>query len=144
MPEVIPEARAVTLFLIEDDDIDAVGVARALKRRRIANPMVRARDGVEALELMRAGKVPRPYLILLDFNMPRMGGLEFIQTLRDEPGLSDSVVFVLTTSKSDEDMTAAYRSHIAGHIVKSEIGNSFYDLVQMLDAYWQIVELPKG
>ncbi len=94
--------------------------------------------------MLRGGRVPRPHLILLDLNMPRMGGLEFIKTLREDRSLCDSVVFVLTTSKSDEDLSAAYRSHVAGYIVKSEIGDSFSSLVQMLDAYWQIVELPKG
>lgn len=144
MPEITDETRAVTLFLVEDDDIDAMGVERALKRRRIVNPLLRARDGVEALEMLRGGRVPRPHLILLDLNMPRMGGLEFIKTLREDRSLCDSVVFVLTTSKSDEDLSAAYRSHVAGYIVKSEIGDSFSSLIHMLDAYWQIVELPKG
>ena len=110
----------------------------------VVNPLFRARDGVEALELLRSGAVARPYLILLDLNMPRMGGLEFIAEVRQDPRLSNSVVFVLTTSKSDEDLSAAYRSHVAGYIVKSEIGDSFGNLVQMLDAYWQIVELPKA
>jgi len=144
MPETPSDIKAVTLLLVEDDDVDAKGVARALKQRRIANPLFRARDGIEALELLRGGKIPRPYLILLDLNMPRMGGLELIQTLRADKTLCDSVVFVLTTSKSDEDMAAAYRSHVAGYIVKSEIGSCFSDLVEMLDAYWQVVELPPG
>lgn len=143
MTATSPEGTPVHLLLVEDDDIDAMGVERALKRRRIVNPLVRARDGVEALEFLRGGKVARPYLILLDLNMPRMGGLEFIRELRDDPALANSVVFVLTTSKSDEDLAAAYRSHVAGYIVKSEIGDSFGGLVRMLDAYWQIVELPK-
>jgi len=145
MPGMPPEQiKAVTLLLVEDDDVDAMGVARALKKRRIANPLLRARDGIEALELLRGGKVPKPFLILLDLNMPRMGGLELIQTLRADEVLNDAVVFVLTTSKSDEDMASAYRAHVAGYIVKSEIGNRFSDLVEMLDAYWQVVELPVG
>ncbi|WP_337997079.1 response regulator [Oleispirillum naphthae] len=142
MPETPPDAKVVTLLLVEDDDVDAMGVERALKKRRIANPLIRARDGIEALEFLRGDKVERPFLILLDLNMPRMGGLEFIRTLRADPDLSDAVVFVLTTSKSDEDMAAAYRAHVAGYIVKSEIGNCFNDLVELLDAYWQVVELP--
>ncbi len=143
MPAKMDEAITVTLLLVEDDDIDAMGVERALKRRRIANPLLRARDGIEALEILRSGQVEKPYLVLLDLNMPRMGGLEFIQEVRKDPKLSDAVVFVLTTSKSDEDMTAAYRSHVAGYIVKSEVGDCFSNVVQMLDAYWQIVLLPQ-
>lgn len=144
MEEKHHEGKTVNLLLVEDDDVDAMGVTRALQRHRIVNPLIRARDGIEALELLRSGAVPRPYLILLDLNMPRMGGLELMRELRNDPKLSDSVVFVLTTSKSDEDMTAAYRAHVAGYIVKREIGSSFSDLVTMLDAYWQIVELPNG
>lgn len=139
-----PEGKPVNLLLVEDDDIDAMGVERALKRRRIVNPLFRARDGIEALELLRSGAVAQPHMILLDLNMPRMGGLEFIAELRGDPQLTSAVVFVLTTSKSDEDLSAAYRSHVAGYIVKSEIGDSFGSLVQMLDAYWQIVELPRA
>jgi len=139
-----PDGKPVNLLLVEDDDVDAMGVERALKRRRIVNPLFRARDGVEALELLRSGAVARPHMILLDLNMPRMGGLEFIGELRKDPQLSNAVVFVLTTSKSDEDLSAAYRSHVAGYIVKNEIGDSFSSLVHMLDAYWQIVELPKA
>lgn len=144
MQALAPEGKIVNLLLVEDDDIDAIGVERALKRRRIINPLFRARDGIEALEMLRSGQVPRPYLILLDLNMPRMGGLEFIRAIRDDETLANAVVFVLTTSKSDEDLAAAYRSHVAGYIVKNEFGDSFAGLVQMLDAYWQIVELPKG
>ncbi len=138
------EGRIVNLLLVEDDDIDAMGVERALKRHRIVNPLFRARDGIEALELLRSGRVARPFLILLDLNMPRMGGIEFIREIREDPSLANAVVFVLTTSKSDEDLAAAYRSHVAGYIVKNELGDSFSGLVQMLDAYWQIVELPKS
>ena len=119
MPETPFETRAITLLLVEDDDVDAMGVERALEKRRIANTLVRARDGIEALEFLRGGKVARPFLILLDLNMPRMGGLEFIRTVRADPELCDSVVFVLTTSKSDEDLAAAYRAHVAGYMVKS-------------------------
>lgn len=142
MPDKPVDVKAVTLLLVEDDDVDAMGVERALKKRRIANRLVRARDGIEALEILRGGQVARPFLILLDLNMPRMGGLEFIQTLRADPDLCDAVVFVLTTSKSDEDLAAAYRAHVAGYMVKSEIGSCFNELVELLDAYWQVVELP--
>ncbi len=144
MQKPVSDTKVVNLLLVEDDDVDATGVERALKRRRILNPLIRARDGIEALELLRGGKVPRPFLVLLDLNMPRMGGLEFIREIRNDPQLHDAVVFVLTTSKSDEDLAAAYRNHVAGYIVKSEFGDTFAGLVEMLDSYWQIVQLPNG
>jgi len=142
MPEDMDRYRDVTLLLVEDDDVDAMGVERALRQRKILNPLLRARDGIEALEILQT--LARPYMILMDLNMPRMGGLELLQHLRDDPRLCDSVVFVLTTSKTDEDLTAAYRSHVAGYIVKSDIGRSFSEVVNMLDSYWRIVALPNG
>jgi CheY-like chemotaxis protein len=142
MPGKNNEPKVVSLLLVEDDDVDALGVKRALKQRRISNPLIRACDGVEGLELLRSGKVTMPYLVLLDLNMPRMGGLEFLQVLRSDAAFKKSVVFVLTTSKSDEDMMAAYDLNVAGYIVKSELTGSFDRLVDMLNGYWQIVELP--
>lgn len=109
---------------------------------RIANPIIRAKDGVEALELLRNGDVRHPYLILLDLNMPRMGGLELLQVIRNDPQLELSVVFVLTTSKDDEDKLAAYKQHIAGYIVKENLDSGFEQLVNMIDHYWRLVELP--
>lgn len=74
--------------------------------------------------------------------MPRMGGLELLNTIRNSPQLELSVVFVLTTSKDDEDKFKAYQHHIAGYIVKESLDEGFEQLVQMLDHYWRLVELP--
>ena len=137
------ENRPVTVFLVEDDDVDATSIIRAMKSKRIINPIVRAHDGMEAIEMLKAGKVPKPYMVLLDLNMPRMGGLDTMKAMRADPDLADAVIFVLTTSKSDEDMVSAYRSQVAGYIVKMEIGDCFSYLVEMLDAYWQVVNLPQ-
>ncbi|WP_197035016.1 response regulator [Herbaspirillum sp. RV1423] len=133
----------VTILVVDDDDIDAMGIERALKSLRILNPMVRARDGIEGLALLRShGAVRRPYIILLDINMPRMNGLEMLAVLREDPIISSAVVFVLTTSKIDEDRVAAYAKHVAGYIVKSEMCDGFMRVIEMLDRYWRIVELP--
>lgn len=135
------ERSTVNVLLVEDNDIDAEGVARAFARHRIANPVHRAVDGVDALEKLRAGAVPKPLLILLDLKLPRMSGLEFLRELRATPEFHDTVVFVLTTSKADEDKTASYAQHIAGYMVKSEVGAGFLRLVELLGAYWRVVEL---
>lgn len=132
-----------TILLVEDDDVDAKMVVRAFTKLRIANPIVRAKDGVSALELLRDNTVTRPYIILLDLNMPRMGGLEFLEQLRNDPVLNSSIVFVLTTSKDDEDKGAAYNQNIAGYIIKEKLQNGFDELVKLLDCYWRIVELPE-
>lgn len=135
--------KPVTILLVDDDDVDAMGVQRALQKLKIVNPLVRARDGLEALELLRtADAVQRPYLILLDLNMPRMNGIEMLNELRQDPALCSSVVFVLTTSQDDQDKFAAYNKNVAGYIVKKHVGDGFMRVMEMLDHYWRVVELP--
>ncbi|GAA0812394.1 response regulator [Colwellia asteriadis] len=134
--------KPATILLVEDDDIDAMGVERAFKKLKIGNPIVRAKDGVIALELLKSGSIDKPYIMLLDLNMPRMGGLELLAELRNDKNLKNSVVFVLTTSKDDEDKLAAYDKNIAGYIVKEKLQHGFDELVKLLDHYWRIVELP--
>lgn len=134
--------KEVSILLVEDDDIDAMGVERAIKRLRLANPLYRARDGLEGLKILREKLIIHPCIILLDLNMPRMNGLEMLDELRRDVQISDNVVFVLTTSKDDEDKSAAYKKNIAGYIVKSDLDTDFTDLLQLLDHYWRIVELP--
>lgn len=138
--------KTVHVLLVEDDLVDVEVVQRAFQKMKIANPLYVASDGIEALQVLRGTdgrqRLPRPYLILLDLNMPRMNGLEFLQELRRDPELRDSVVFVLTTSKNEEDRVAAYHCNVAGYIVKSDVGNGFLKLVEMLQCYWRIVELP--
>ncbi|WP_426356880.1 response regulator [Pseudocolwellia sp. HL-MZ19] len=133
----------VTLLLIEDDDIDAMMIQRSFLKQRISNNIIRAYDGIEALEFLRSDKAPRPLIILLDLQMPRMGGIEFLKELRADEDLSEIVVFVLTTSQSEEDMLSSYRQHIAGYFVKGKSGEQFLDIINILDSYWKVVRLPK-
>ena len=135
-------SREVTLLLIEDDDIDAMTIERSFKTNRIANPIVRAYDGREALEMLQKKEVNSPYVILLDLQMPRMNGIEFLEALRADKELAHSVVFVLTTSKAEEDMIAGYENNIAGYFLKDQSGDNFIDLVNVLDSYWKVVHFP--
>lgn len=139
--------QSVSILLIDDDDVSAESVERGLRQARIANPMFRARHGEEGLGMLRGAAglpaVPRPYVILLDLNMPRMNGHEFLAELRADPELSGSVVFVLTTSESAGDREAAYAQHVAGYCVKDQAGRDFVRLIDMLDQYWQVVVLPE-
>jgi CheY-like chemotaxis protein len=132
----------ITVLLVDDDDVDVMGVKRAFAKARIRNTIVVARDGLEALEYLRSGAVKKPYLILLDLNMPRMSGLEFLETIRGDSKLKDAIVFVLTTSKSEQDKWAAYQRNIAGYIVKENVGTEFLDAISLLDMYWKIIEFP--
>lgn len=134
--------KEVTLLIVDDDDIDAIALERALRKLRLLNTVLRARDGREALELLRSGAVPAPFIILLDLNMPRMNGLEFLNVLRTDPQLTHAVVFVLTTSKSDEDLVAAYRNHVAGYVFKQHMDRDFLEVIGFIEHYWRLVELP--
>ncbi len=136
----------VHVLLVEDNAVDQEAVRRAFQRHRIENPIHVANDGVDALDCLRgaAGReqLPRPYLILLDLNMPRLGGIETLRRLRADPVLHDSIVFILTTSKRDEDIVASYDLNVAGYVLKSEVGAEFARLVRLLDHYWCVVQFP--
>lgn len=135
----------VKILLVEDDELDVIAIQRAFKKSKVANPLIHASNGVEAINLLRGSgceKLERPYLILLDLNMPRMNGIEFLQELRSDPHLRDSLVFVLTTSDDDKDIMRAYDNVIAGYMVKAKAGEDFLQLINMLDHYWRIIEFP--
>ncbi len=134
--------KEVTILLVEDDDVDAIGIIRSFSQHRIANNIVRARHGAEAIELLDADKVMSPFIILLDLNMPTMGGIEFLAHLRQHPKHKEAIVFVLTTSSDEHDISEGYQNHIAGYFVKNETGESFHKIVELLDGYWKIVHLP--
>lgn len=136
----------VTILLVEDDDIDAQSVVRGLHRARITCPLVRARDGVEALDLLRGTndkqKLKAPYLLLVDIRMPRLDGIGLIRAIRADARLSRTVIFMLTTSDNDRDKLAAYDSHVAGYIVKSSTSGDFQPLMALIEYYLMIVAPP--
>ena len=140
------EKSVVSVLLVDDDDLDVTAVKRAFRKAKVANPLYVAHDGVEALGMLRGEadfeQVPRPLIIILDLNMPRMDGHEFLTELRKDPEHCDSVVFVLTTSQADEDRAASYDKNVAGFIVKSDVGEGFLKVTTLLDSYWRVVLLP--
>ncbi len=138
------QTKEVTLLLVEDDDVAAMSVERSFDKQCIANTIIRAKDGREALDLLLANKVPEPYIILLDLNMPRMNGIEFLVAVRESEKLRKAVVFVLTTSNTDKDIVSAYEQYIAGYFVKNETGKGFQKVVELLNGYWKIVHLSTG
>lgn len=133
----------VGILLVEDDDVDVLLVKRGLEQARILNPLTHVHDGIEALEILRSDKVQQPFIVLLDLNMPRMGGLEFLEEIRRDDVLKSLVVFVLTTSKADKDISAAYDKQIAGYIPKANVGPGFLNMLELLGAYWKVVSLPE-
>lgn len=137
----------MNILLVEDDDVAAEAVIRSLKKSNLEFPILLAEDGLEALHILRnenpAKILKRPFLILLDLNMPRMNGFEFLQEIRADNKLKDSVVFVLTTSDADSDKSRAYHENIAGYMVKSAVGPQFSKLLKLLDSYSDSINLPK-
>lgn len=120
---------------------------RAFKRRDIKNPIHVASDGIEALEMIRGDNgqspIPKPIMVLLDLNMPRMNGIEFLEEIRSDPALKNTVVFVLSTSASDQDVCAAYDKQVAGYLLKTGPADDAERTVEMLENYWNIVEFPR-
>ena len=132
----------LNILLVEDDEVDVMNVRRAFAKNHIMNPLVVAGDGIEALELLRGGKVPTGRrLILLDLNMPRMNGIEFLRELRQDPELCSSPVVVLTTSKDDRDKIDAYNLNVAGYLVKPVTFDSFCEVMVALNKFWTLVEM---
>jgi CheY-like chemotaxis protein len=136
----------VSIMIVDDDEIDVRAIQRGLQQQRIGNPVFVASDGRQGLDMLRGesgqSKIPQPALIVLDLNMPRMTGLEFLDALRADPNLSQSIVFILTSSNADEDKVAAYKHHVAGYVVKSDAGVSFLKAVQMVQRYVLCVRFP--
>jgi CheY-like chemotaxis protein len=142
------EPRTAQLLHVEDDDLCIMGLVRAFKKAKIANPISFAHDGIDALEMLRGTngcvRLPRPYLILLDLNMPRMDGVELLKELRKDEDLKKSIVFIMTTSGTDEDKIKAYNLGVAGYILKTNPANAFLEATALLDTYWRVVEFPAG
>lgn len=135
----------VHLILVEDDEVDAEFVVRVLRRSGIGAPVTLFHDGLEAWQALQGSQrellTTRPLIILLDLSMPRLGGLEFLDILRQDPELRTSIVFVLTQSTRREDIEAAYDRQVAGYLVKSNLGDDYSLLPHLLLTYCRLVAL---
>jgi CheY-like chemotaxis protein len=135
--------RMLNILLVEDDEVDVMNVQRAFRRNNIANPLFVAGNGLEALQMLRDDSIPRERrLVLLDLNMPRMNGIEFLRVLRADPELNLTPVVVLSTSNDDRDRVDAYNLNVAGYILKPVTFQNFCDAMSTLNKYWSLVELP--
>jgi len=137
---------SVTILLVEDDEVDVMSVQRAFKKNQISNPLHVAGNGLEALAMLRGDGVPKldpaPKIILLDLNMPKMNGIEFLKELRADEALKPISVFVLTTSNQDSDRVNAYDLNVAGYILKPVELDKFIEAVKTMGLYWSLNELP--
>jgi CheY-like chemotaxis protein len=136
----------LNILLVEDDDADAKALERAFHKAGSTNQMARAIDGIEALDMLRGTngktKLSSSVILLADLNMPRMNGIEMVKALRQDQDLRHSVVFILTTSKCDEDKQAAYDLNVTGYITKGKAAQDLQNLVRLLEYYAGLVELP--
>jgi CheY-like chemotaxis protein len=137
----------LNILLVEDDEVDIMTVQRAFKKGNITNPLYIAGNGIEALTLLRGNPgqpsliPPERRLILLDLNMPKMNGLEFLEELRSDPALAHIPVVVLTTSNEERDRVQAYDLNVAGYMLKPVTFSTFVELMITLNKYWALCEM---
>ncbi len=130
-------------MLVEDDSVDAMTVKRALKDLNVKNQLVHQPNGEEALKYLQGENNHRPCVILLDLNMPKMNGIEFLKIAKADDNLKQIPVIVLTTSRDDRDKMESFKLSIAGYIVKPTDYKKFVEAVRTLDLYWTLSELPE-
>lgn len=142
------QERVLNILLVEDDEVDVMNVERAFKKVNIRNPIYLAGNGIEALKMLSENNGQQPHipierrLVLLDLNMPKMGGIEFLQKLRADPNLQTTPVVVMTTSNQDKDRVEAYKLNVAGYLLKPVTFTDFVELMAALNNYWILCEIP--
>ncbi|MEL0436792.1 response regulator [Phycobacter sp. K97] len=131
----------MNILLVEDNDLDAMILERTLKRMDLPATVVRARDGIEALEILEGEKLDPslngPFFILLDINMPRMNGHDFLRTLRSKEAIADQLVFMFTTSDSPHDVSLAYKWNVSGYFVKPQGSAELKRVLTSLHNFWK-------
>jgi CheY-like chemotaxis protein len=130
------------VLLLEDDTVDAMTVKRSLKDLKVNNPLIRVTNGEEALKYLKDDNNIKPCVILLDLNMPRMNGVEFLKIAKADPQLRGIPVVVLTTSRADQDRDECFSRSVAGYIVKPVDYINFLEAMRVLDLYWTLSEMP--
>ncbi len=130
------------ILLLEDDVVDAMTVERALREIRVTNPLHIAGNGEEGLAYLRDPNRERPCIILLDLNMPRMSGIEFLQEIKQDEQLRLIPVVVLTSSREEQDRLESFELGVAGYMVKPVDYHQFVETVRTIDLYWTLSELP--
>ena len=132
------------VLLVEDDSVDAMTAKRAFKDLNIANPLVHTLNGEEALKYLKSEENKKPCIILLDLNMPRMNGIEFMQVIKVDGKLKKIPIVVLTTSREERDKVESFRLSVAGYMLKSIDYKKFVEAMRTIDIYWTLSELPNG
>ncbi len=130
------------ILLAEDDQVDAMTAERAFKEIQVTNPRVIVENGEEALEYLKNTNNEKPGIILLDLNMPRMNGVEFLKIVKKDDELKRIPVIVLTTSKEEQDKVESFNLGVAGYMIKPVDYQKFVEVVRTISLYWTLSELP--
>jgi len=130
------------ILLVEDDSIDVMTVKRAFRDIEVKSELVPTGDGEEALAYLRDDGNTKPSVILLDLNMPKMNGTEFLKIIKADDGLKKIPVIVLTTSNSEQDIAKSFELGAAGYMVKSVDYKRFMEIIKTIDSYWTLSKLP--
>jgi len=119
-------------------------VARAFKDLKVTNKLVHTANGEEALQYLKSEIDKKPYVILLDLNMPKIDGIEFLKIAKEDEELKKIPVVVLTTSRDKQDIAESFRHSAAGYMVKSVDYKKFVETIRTINLYWALSELPNG
>jgi CheY-like chemotaxis protein len=130
------------ILLVEDDNVDVMTVKRALKDLKVSNQLVPISNGEEALEYLKKENTTKPCFVLLDLNMPKMNGAEFLKTVKADKALKKIPVVILTTSNSEQDVIESFELGAAGYMVKSVDYEKFVETIQAIERYWTLSKLP--
>jgi CheY-like chemotaxis protein len=130
------------ILLVEDDDVDAITTKRALKEIKVSNELVHKLDGEDGIEFLKNTKT-KPCLILLDLNMPKMNGFEFLRAVKSDDSIKKIPVVVLTTSDTDQNILESYELGVAGYITKPVDYRQFVETIKTVDMYWTLSRLPE-
>jgi CheY-like chemotaxis protein len=132
------------ILLIEDDNVDVMTVERVFRDLKIANQLVSTSNGEQALEYLRTNGNKKPCVILLDLNMPKMNGTEFLKIVKKDESLKKIPVVVLTTSSQQQDVVESFKLGAAGYMVKSVDYGKFVETIRTINLYWTLSELPSN
>jgi CheY-like chemotaxis protein len=130
------------ILLVEDDDVDVMTVKRALKDLNIKNQLVNTANGEEALEYLKNKDNKKPCIILLDLNMPKMNGIEFLKIVKADDTMKKIPAIVLTTSSQQQDIIESFKLSVAGYIVKSVDYTEYIEAINTINLYWTLSKLP--
>lgn len=130
------------ILLVEDDKVDIKSVKRAFEELSVTNPLVVTLNGEEAIGYLMKNSNNLPALILLDLNMPRMNGLEFLKIIKNEDKFKKIPVVALTTSDENKDKTESFKSGISGYMVKPVDYKDFIEVIRTIKMYWTLSETP--